>query len=61
MARKTKLEKMHDQLNDEFSGKMDAWIEQTYGVKATTRWNIFSMNLVTTRDDLGEFTAEQLA
>lgn len=61
MARKTKMEMMHNQLNEEFIGKIDAWIERSYGVKARTKWNIFSMNLSTMREDGGEFTPEQLA
>lgn len=57
---KTKLQKMADKLNDEFRNLLDAEFEKRYGLKLITEFNIFSMKMISYREDEEELTLEQM-
>ena len=57
----TKLEKMARELNGRFTDELDAAFQVKFGVTLETTWNIFSMQLVSLREDGEDMTPEQHA
>lgn len=47
----TKLEKMAAALNENYRDSFDGKFYEQFNIKVTTEYNIFSMELITTRDD----------
>lgn len=52
---------MATKLNDEFADKLSSVVRENFGIEIDSRFNIFSMALVTTRLDGEDFTPEQYA
>ena len=57
----TKLDKMRKELEAQYSNVLHAAFFEKYGARITTSFNIFSMNLISVREDGVDFTADQLA
>lgn len=58
--RKTKLEKLADKLNEEFRSLLPAEMLKRFNIETETYFNIFAMELITTRKDGTDFTPEQM-
>ena len=56
----TKLKKMANQLNENFRVCLDTEFEKQFGVNLVTEFNIFSMQLVSYREDEEDLTEEQM-
>lgn len=57
----TKLDKMRKELENQFRDTLHAAFHEKYGATLTTHFNIFSMQLISEREDGQEFTPEQHA
>jgi hypothetical protein len=57
----TKMNKMVTAINDQFSDTIGVAFNEKFQRKIETRFNIFSMQLISTPADEGEFTPEQHA
>jgi hypothetical protein len=55
----TKLQKMANQLNEEFSGELKEAMREKFSIEIESEFNIFSMRLVTTRVDGNDFTEDE--
>jgi hypothetical protein len=55
----TKLDKMRQELENEFRDNLHKAFYEKYKTHLTTEFNIFSMQLMSTREDRQDFTEEQ--
>lgn len=55
----TKLEKMASQLNENYRMILPEKFTEKFGLTISTTFNIFTMSLISTRDDGQDFSPEQ--
>jgi hypothetical protein len=54
------VEKLHNRLNENFRVLVNEAVKEKFGIEIETNFNIFTMDLMTTRVDEEDFTQEQI-